>query len=116
MSAISSMVSSVSKGLLDQRKPHVLQEYAEKMADALSKTGLAGLFKLDEIHQYQGHGANPRPRRNWAICSKSISTGPGSGFAASKPTPKPALRSRTCPTRSSGCCWPWPFCLRRPAA
>lgn len=58
MSTFSNMALSVSKGLLDQRKPQVLQEYADRVAHALSKSGLASLFKLDEIHQYQGHGTN----------------------------------------------------------
>jgi hypothetical protein len=58
MSTFSNMAQSLSKGLLDQRQPQVLQEYAERVAQALKETGLAGLFNLDQIHQYQGHGTN----------------------------------------------------------
>ncbi len=57
MATFSSMILNVTDGLLKQRKPEVLQDYAGQVAQTLKK-GVGGLFNLDAVHQYQGAGTN----------------------------------------------------------
>jgi hypothetical protein len=57
MATLSSMVSNVAGGLLKQRKPEVLQDYAAQIASHLRKQA-GDLFDLKAVHQYQGAGTN----------------------------------------------------------
>jgi hypothetical protein len=57
MATFSKIVSNLAGGLLNQRKPEVLQAYAERVAGALSKHA-GSLFDLDTVHQFQGEGTN----------------------------------------------------------
>jgi hypothetical protein len=57
MATLSSTVSSVAGGLLKQRKPEVLQDYATQIAGHLHKQ-VDEIFDLKAVHQYQGDGTN----------------------------------------------------------
>ncbi len=57
MATLSSMVSNVAGGLLKQRKPEVLQDYAAHIAGHLQKQADV-FFDLKAVHQYQGDGTN----------------------------------------------------------
>ena len=58
MTTFSTMALNLANGLLKQRKPEVLQEYAARVAHILSKQGPGSLFNLNVVHQYQGDGTN----------------------------------------------------------
>lgn len=58
MTTLSTLTLNLANKLLKERKPEVLQEYAARVATALSKQGLADFFDLNAVHQYQGAGTN----------------------------------------------------------
>ena len=57
MPTLSTMMANVANGLLKQRKPQVLQDYAAMVAGNLHKSA-TDFFNLNEVHQYQGAGTN----------------------------------------------------------
>ena len=57
MPTLSTMMTNVASGLLKQRKPQVLQDYAAMVAGNLHKSA-TDFFNLNEVHQYQGAGTN----------------------------------------------------------
>ncbi|MBN1220969.1 MAG: hypothetical protein JXM69_18760 [Anaerolineae bacterium] len=57
MATLREIARNVAGGLLKQRKPEVLQNYAAQVARALHRQA-SGLLNLNAVHQYQGDGTN----------------------------------------------------------